>query len=100
MFENPFNITKALAKIDDTIGVIYIGKNELRDEEISLINYLANGQLSEAFWQSEKYPKHIFTEQFASTILITITENQDIDVFSKDFANGRRISSLQELLAN
>lgn len=100
MFENPSRISKVLTNIDDTIGVISINKNELNDEVISLINYLSNGQLDEAFWQSSLYPKHIFTEQFDSSLLITISEDPELDLFSKNFANERRICSLHDIFPN
>ena len=97
MLKNHSNLLNQLSKISNDVGVIHLTNIQINDEMKDLIDYLADGNLAPHIWTSNHYPIHIFTNQFNSELLITITEKEQLDPFSRDFSRNKKIINYQDL---
>lgn len=92
MQKNPSSYFDYLKNIKNDVGLIHLKQSEISPDIKELINYLTNKNISPDLWRFTKLPIHIFTQQFNSQLLITITsDDRNLDDFSKNFAEGKKI---------
>lgn len=97
VLENQSSFLKYLKKIDHHLDAIYFDTNDLNQTTKDLIQYLANGQISENFWELEQLPKFIFTEQFSKTVILIIAENKKLNPEHFSILKNKNIVQFSEL---
>lgn len=87
-----------LSKITPEVGLIFLKDEELTTEIIELIKYLADGIELKTVIESPKFPKYLFTNQFNDQILITISKSDELDDFSSNFKEAKKVLKYEDLI--
>ena len=88
-----------LKNVTSDVGLIHLKQSEITSEIKDLILYLTNKNIAPSIWDFNKLPVYIFTNQFNSQLLITITkDDQSLDEFSKSFAKEKIILTSATLI--
>ena len=87
-----------LSKITPEVGLIFLKDEELTPEINELISYLADGIELRTVIESPNFPKYLFTKQFNDQILITISKSGELDEFSSNFKEAKKVLKYEDLI--